>query len=175
LIRAALVGLGWWGRTSVESVPANSTALRFTHGVVRNPAPATGFAAGHGMALTTDLDRVLRDPDVDAVVLVTPHSRHVEQIVAAAAASMPVLTEKPLALTLAGPRRAVDACEAAGVPLGIGTDERFLPQFASSPPTSRRDVSAPCCTSKASTPTTTARADSAERGGRARTRPPAPG
>jgi predicted dehydrogenase len=60
-------------------------------------------------------------------VLATPHSLHCEQIAAAAAAGKHVFCEKPLTLTTAEAVRAISACEAAGVVLGVGTDKRFCP------------------------------------------------
>lgn len=127
MIDAGIVGLGWWGRLLVEAVQGQSKLLRFTRGCVRDLEKSRDFAAAHDIGLTNALDDIARDRDIGALVLATPHSLHVEQIVAAAAAGKPVFSEKPLALTLAEARRAVAACEAAGVPLGLGTDRRFLP------------------------------------------------
>lgn len=62
-----------------------------------------------------------------AVVLATPHSLHVDQVIAVARAGKPVWCEKPLALTHAQAARAVAACEAAGVPLAVGQNKRFFP------------------------------------------------
>jgi predicted dehydrogenase len=59
--------------------------------------------------------------------LATPHSLHCEQIIAAATAGKAVFCEKPLTLTKAEAMRAIEACHAAGVVLGVGTDKRFYP------------------------------------------------
>jgi predicted dehydrogenase len=64
---------------------------------------------------------------VDAVVLATPHTRHAQQVVAAARAGKHVFTEKPLALTAADARAAVRACAKAGVTLAVGYNWRFQP------------------------------------------------
>src|SRR5207249_1550758 len=77
--------------------------------------------------LVGELDAVLRDPSIGAVVLATPHSLHCEQIIAAARAGKAVFCEKPLTLTKADAERAINACREAGVVLGIGTDKRFFP------------------------------------------------
>jgi len=129
MITASIVGLGRWGRTLVGAVQGNSDQIRFTHAVSRDPEPHRDFAAEHGLALVCDLAAVLADPAIDAVVLATPHSQHVEQVIAAAAAGKAVFCEKPLALTRAEAERAVGACEQAGVVLGIGTDKRFFPSI----------------------------------------------
>ena len=129
MIRAAIVGLGRWGRNLVESVQGKSARLRFTHAVVRRPEEAAGFAARHALHVSTDLDRLLADPAVQAIVLTTPHSQHADQIVAAARARKAVFCEKPLALTRSDAERAVEACRRAGVALGLGYNRRLWPSM----------------------------------------------
>jgi len=113
----------------VRSVQGRSEKLRFVRAVVRHPEAARDFANEQGLVLSTDFERVLRADRIDAVVLATPHSLHAEQIVAAAAAGKPVFCEKPLALTRADAKRAVNACAHAGVALGVGHDKRFWPSM----------------------------------------------
>lgn len=127
MIDAAIVGLGRWGRTLVEAVQGKSEKLQFTHAVSRDPGRVADFAAAHRLAVLPDLKAALGHPGIDAVVLATPHSQHVAEIIAAAEANKPVLCEKPLALTEAEASRAVEACRRAGIVLGHGTDKRFFP------------------------------------------------
>lgn len=127
MIRAAIVGLGWWGRVLVDAVQGRDAPLRFTHAFVPNPDEVGGFAAQHGVQLLPSFAAVLDHPAIDAVVLATPHSLHVAQIVACAQAGKAVFSEKPLALTLQEAETAVQACRQAGVVLGLGTDRRRLP------------------------------------------------
>ena len=63
--------------------------------------------------------------DIDAVYIATPVHGHVEQVLAAAAAGKHVLCEKPLGLDVAEAQRVVEACDAAGVKLGVGLLMRF--------------------------------------------------
>ncbi len=127
MLRTAIVGLGWWGQVMVDAVHGRDAPLRFTHAFVRNPEPVREFAEARGLQLLDSLDAVLTHPDIHAVVLATPHTLHVEQIVACAAAGRAVFSEKPLALSLRDAERAVRACLRAGVVLGLGTDRRRLP------------------------------------------------
>ena len=127
MINAAIVGIGWWGQKIVTAVQGKSTRMRFVRGVSKEPDAVRDFTARHGILLTTELDDVLRDPQVQAVVLATPHSLHTEQIVACAIAGKAVFCEKPLALKAADAKRSVEACQKAGVLLGIGTNKRFWP------------------------------------------------
>ena len=127
MINAAIVGIGWWGQKIVTAVQGKSTRMRFVRGVSKEPDAVRDFTARHGILLTTELDDVLRDPQVQAVVLATPHSLHTEQIVACAIAGKAVFCEKPLALKAADAKCSVEACQQAGVLLGIGTNKRFWP------------------------------------------------
>jgi predicted dehydrogenase len=126
VIDAAIVGLGRWGRRLVTSVQGKSDRIRFIRGMVRNPDQARDFSIEHDFHLSASYADVLADERVQAVVLATPHSVHVEQIIAAARAGKAVLCEKPLALTRSDAQRAVDACTRAGVLLGVGHDKRHL-------------------------------------------------
>jgi predicted dehydrogenase len=124
MINAAVIGLGRWGQSLVNAVQGKSGRIRFVHGVTKEPDQAREFAARHGFTLSTDLADALADPAVEAVFLATPHSLHVEQVIAVAKAGKPVWCEKPLALTRAEAKRAVDACAAAGVVLASGNNKR---------------------------------------------------
>jgi predicted dehydrogenase len=124
MISAAMVGLGRWGQTILNSIQGKSTRMRIVHGVSKEPEIARELAARHGFRLTTDLDDAIENPDVQAIMLATPHSLHVDQILRVAAAGKPVWCEKPLALTRAEAERAVAAVKAAGVPFGSGNNKR---------------------------------------------------
>jgi predicted dehydrogenase len=127
MIDAAIVGLGRWGRTLVEAVQGKSDKMRFTRAVSRDPSQHRDFLETQHLLSGSSLAEVLADRSIKAVVLATPHSRHVEEVVAAAGAGKAVFCEKPLALTKAGAERAASACRDAGVVLGIGTDKRYFP------------------------------------------------
>jgi predicted dehydrogenase len=127
MIRAAIVGLGRWGRTLVGAVQGHSTAFRFTAGHTRTRAKAEAFCAEHGIALKDGLDEILTDPAIDAVVFATPHSEHGPQVERAAAAGKPVFMEKPFTLDRRSAARALDAVARAGVVLGVAYPRRFHP------------------------------------------------
>jgi 1,5-anhydro-D-fructose reductase (1,5-anhydro-D-mannitol-forming) len=115
-----IVGLGRVAGT--EIAPAVSADPRSTlAGVVsRDAARAEAFAARHGAGRAYDDYRaLLEDPAVDAVYIATPNALHADQVVAAAEAGKHVLCDKPLATTVTDAERAVAACRAAGVRLGI--------------------------------------------------------
>ncbi len=129
MLNAAIVGLGWWGQTLVEAL-TQSEIIRFSAGTTRTLSDdAKAFAAENNLKLHTNYEAILADPDVDAVVLATPHSMHTDQIVAASAAGKHVFCEKPFALTRADAERAVAATQEAGVTLGLGYNRRLHPEM----------------------------------------------
>ncbi|MDX1605194.1 MAG: Gfo/Idh/MocA family oxidoreductase [Candidatus Competibacterales bacterium] len=127
MLNAAVVGLGWWGQVLARAVHGSSDRIRIVRGITRTPARAAEFAAETGIPVDADYAAALHDPGIDAVVLATPHSQHLAQVQAAAAAGKHVFVEKPLALTAADAAAAYAACEAAGVVLAVGQNRRFLP------------------------------------------------
>src|SRR5438552_6956580 len=120
MINAAIVGLGWWGKEIVRSVQGKSQRMRFARGVSKEPDQVRDFAAEHGFTLSTEFEDAIKDPKIDAIVLATPHSLHVEQISRVVAAGKQVFCEKPLALNKEDAERAIEACRKAGKTLGVG-------------------------------------------------------
>jgi predicted dehydrogenase len=129
MLRAAIVGLGWWGRNLLAAVQGKSEKIAFVHGVSKEVDAALPLAERHGLTLSDELEKALDDPRVEAVVLATPHSLHTEQVIRAAAARKAVFCEKPLALARADAERAIAACRNAGVVLAVGHNKRFWPSM----------------------------------------------
>src|SRR5215471_12787707 len=113
MIRAAILGLGRWGRSLVNSVQGRSRDIEFVAAHTRTRATAEAFCRDKGVPFVGSYAQILEDPGIDAVVLATPHSRHAEQIGAAAAAGKHVFVEKPMTLDLASARAAAEAAAKA--------------------------------------------------------------
>jgi predicted dehydrogenase len=73
----------------------------------------------------TDYEQMLREADIDAVIIGTPTMLHREQSILAARHGKHVLLEKPMAPTVAACRDIIAACEQHGVMLMIGFMKRF--------------------------------------------------
>lgn len=130
MINAAIVGLGWWGKTLVEAVSGVSDDIQFVAATTRSLSDdARQFAQEHNLELRSSYEEILADPNIDAVVLVTPNSMHSAQTIAAAEHGKHVFCEKPFALTAADAAAAITAAEAAGVTVGIGYNRRFHPEM----------------------------------------------
>jgi len=129
MINAAIIGLGWWGRHILNSLHG-SERIRVVRAIDQNDTAFESLPDDPGLTLSADLQDALGDAAVDAVILATPHTAHVEQTVACAAAGKHVFVEKPLALTRAGAAQAIEVCQRAGVQLGVGHERRFEPAMA---------------------------------------------
>ena len=71
MINAAIVGLGWWGRTLVESVQG-SDFIRFVAGATRTVSPEVkAFVDTQKLPLAESFEALLKDSNVQAVVLCT--------------------------------------------------------------------------------------------------------
>jgi predicted dehydrogenase len=125
MIRAAIVGVGWWGRT-IQRELAESAVIRPVLGVEPDEA-ARAAARSAGLEVTDRFEDALARPDIQAVILCTPHKHHAAQIVAAARAGKHVFCEKPLCTTAREMEMAREAVTKAGVTLGIGHERRFEP------------------------------------------------
>jgi len=124
-LNVAVAGLGWWGKTIIGLLK-DSSKVRVALAVDTLPA-AGDWAKSQGLNFASDLKAALADPQIGGIVLCTPHSTHIGQIVAAAKAKKHVFCEKPLAMTRADAVTSVEACESNGVVLAVGHEHRFKP------------------------------------------------
>ena len=128
-LRIAMIATG--GIAEIALAPAvNAAAGAELWSVLsRDAGRARDFAERHGAASPqpayTDLDALLADPELDAVIIASADALHAEQCVAVAGAGKHVLCEKPMATTAADAQRMVAACRAAGVRLGIAYHMRW--------------------------------------------------
>lgn len=130
MIKAAIVGLGWWGKTLVNSVQGKSDVIRFTAAHTRTRAKVVDFCREKGLTFEDDLETILRDPAIDAVVYAAQHTNRSEQVQRTAAAGKHVFVEKPFALDLKAADAALAEVRRAGVVLGVGYQRRFPPSVA---------------------------------------------
>lgn len=129
MIRAGIVGLGRWGRTLVRAVADASDDIRFVAAATRTHVGAEDFCHANNMALVDTYDALLCRPDVDAVVLATPHSQHEGQALAALTAGKHVFVEKPLTLDHKSARRVAEASRKSRLTLAVGLNRRFHPSI----------------------------------------------
>jgi predicted dehydrogenase len=95
----------------------------------RDKARAEAFAAKHGAAspdsARDDLDALLADPELEAVLIASPDKLHADQAVRAAKAGKHILTEKPMATDRESAEAMIDAADKAGVVLAVAYHLRW--------------------------------------------------
>jgi predicted dehydrogenase len=128
MINCAIVGLGRWGRNLAEAARGHAR-LKIRRAVETDIDHARAFCAEHHLDLTDNLNDVLADHAIDAVLLATPHSLHMDQVIVSAAAGKQVFCEKPLALRRDHAERMFSACRDAGLVLAVGHNRRFWPSM----------------------------------------------
>jgi predicted dehydrogenase len=125
-VRVAVIGIGWWSGVLADAIP-KGTNLKLVACATRSPDKRAAFAAKYGCRQAESYDAVLKDPEVEAVLLTTPHTLHGQQVIAAAQAGKHVFVEKPFTLTVDEGRAATEACRKAGVVLSVGHGRRRQP------------------------------------------------
>ena len=113
----------------VNSVQGKSDRISFVAGTTRTLSKAEEFCREKKIDLREDIDDLLGDSEIDAVVLATPHSLHEEQVIRVAKAGKHVFVEKPFTLNVKSAKAALEAVEQAGVVLGIDLQRRFHPSI----------------------------------------------
>ncbi len=126
-VRLAVMGAGLIGRRHIEHILGEPQAA--LHCII-DPSPVAQALAGErGWRWHPGFDGFGPDKP-DGVIVATPNAMHVAHGLAAIAAGIPVLVEKPLADTVEGAEKLVAAAEKAGVPLAVGHHRRHNPIIA---------------------------------------------
>lgn len=125
--RVALVGLGMAVRPHAESYRDLAERVELAYAYSPSAERRKAFADDFGFPLAESLEQILADDSIAAVALLTPPNTHLELVRQCAAAGKHVLLEKPLEITWARSVALVEACEQAGVTLGVVLQHRFRP------------------------------------------------
>lgn len=127
VLNVAMVGAGRMGRTHA-GVLKTVAGVRIEAVVDRDPSSALAVARELG-ARVMDLDAVLDDPTIGAVMVTTPTPTHEDVVCRAAQAGKAIFVEKPIADTLEAAERVVRVVEEAGVACQVGFQRRFDPGY----------------------------------------------
>lgn len=93
----------------------------------RTPAKTQQFAHQYHIHGYPDYEDLLRNPDIQVVVLCLPSGYHGEYGMRAAAAGKHVVVEKPIDISIAGARDLIAACRKNAVKLSVIFQYRFTP------------------------------------------------
>ena len=129
--RVALIGAAniarWAHMPALRKAGGSVRAIQSSSGA-RGKAYARRFGAAY---CTTDYQEVLRDDQVDIVLITSRNQHHAREALAALRAGKHVFVEKPMALTEDECTELLEAVEASGRRLTVGFNRRFAPDYIS--------------------------------------------
>ena len=125
-LRVGVIGTGAIGRTHIERLTNQVTGAKVVAVSDINQTVAEKVAETYGAKFYASGEEVIKDPDVQAVVVTSWDPTHERYVLAAIQEGKYVFCEKPLAETAESCRRIVDAEMAAGKQLvQVGFMRRF--------------------------------------------------
>jgi myo-inositol 2-dehydrogenase/D-chiro-inositol 1-dehydrogenase len=128
MLTFAQFGAGRIGAIHAANLSSSgATRLRY---VVDVNADAAGILARKHGARVVDTATALADTEVDAVLIASSTDTHADLAIAAAKAGKAIFCEKPIDLSLAKVDTCLAAVRAAGVPMLVGFNRRFDPNFS---------------------------------------------
>lgn len=126
-MNVGIVGAGFFGEKHAQAL-SRSDDFRVVAACRSDLAASQEFVASYGGKAYTSYQEVLADPEVEAVLIATPHATHEEIAVAAARAGKHTLLEKPMSHTLPACQAIAHAFE-GGPALLLGHVTRFSHAF----------------------------------------------
>ena len=129
-VKFALIGAGnlakWAHLPNIGKLPNASLRAVYSANGARGKSYAQRFKADY---CTSDYEEILRDPEVDAVVITSRNQFHAQQSLEALRAGKHVFVEKPMALTDDECRALEQAVDESGRVLTVGFNRRFAPYY----------------------------------------------
>ena len=128
VVRVAMIGCGGNGRGHLKALTSHPEVEVVA---LVDPARAMLERARRDVPAVADLPafadhrRMLKQTDLDAVAISTPHTLHFRQIIDCLSAGCHVLSEKPLTATLAEARKVVAKAKAARKVVVVAFQRRF--------------------------------------------------
>lgn len=126
MIRIGIVGAGAIARLHASQWHKLPVTIGAVYDI--EPDRTETFCAHYGGRACASLDELLGL--VDVVDVCTPTDNHIPIVLAAAAAGLPIVCEKPFGRHLHECERMIEACEATNTPLFVAHVVRFFPQYA---------------------------------------------
>ena len=126
MVRFAVLGAGRIGKVHAGTI-ASSANAQVAYVADALPEAAAALAMSVGAQVRT-VDEAIAS-DADAILICTPTDTHADLIEQAARAGKAILCEKPVSLSVERIEALLPVVEKAGVPLMIGFNRRFDPNF----------------------------------------------
>jgi predicted dehydrogenase len=127
LVEVAVVGCGYWGPNLVRNLVENRACRRIVCCDLDSDQLERLSKRHPSLFYTTDLDEILKDSSIDAVMIATPVSTHYELATKAIRAGKHTFVEKPLTSTVEQAMELMEQADARGLTLMVGHTFEYSP------------------------------------------------
>ena len=121
----AVVGLGMAAKPHALALQALSDRIEVCGAFARSAAARHSFCETYGFPAADDLESLADNPQVEALILITPPNARQDIVALFADRGKHILSEKPLERGLPQALAIVETCDRAGVRLGVVFQHRF--------------------------------------------------
>ena len=126
-MRIGIIGLGMASAPHAQSLADLGERVQVAAAFSPTPERRDAFGRRWSMPVVGDIDKILANTSIDAVLILTPPNTHRDLVERAVASGKHVLLEKPLEVSTHNADALVQAAEKAGVVLGVVLQHRFRP------------------------------------------------
>ena len=97
MIKAASVGLGWWSDELSKSIKGKIKKIKIVSCYSKSKKKIINFSKKYKTNCHDSYNSIIKDPNIDAVILTTPHSLHAKHAIQVLRNRKHVFVEKPMA------------------------------------------------------------------------------
>ena len=126
-LRIGIIGLGMAAQPHILALKELGGSVEVVGAFSPSPERRAAFAARTGWTVVPSVEDLLGDRSIEAILLLTPPTTHLDLVRRCAMVGKHVLMEKPLEASLAASIALVETMRRAGLRLGVVFQHRFRP------------------------------------------------
>ena len=129
MIKAASVGLGWWSDELAISIQSKSKKIKIVSCYSRSKKKRINFSKKFKTEYHNSYSALIKDKNIDAILLTTPHTLHAKHTIQALQNGKHVFVEKPMATKSIGAKKMLITAKKYNKTLAVGHNRRFSSVF----------------------------------------------
>ena len=129
MIKAALIGLGWWSDELANSIQGKSKKIKIVSCYSRSKKKRINFSKKFKTEYHDSYNALIKDKNIDAILLTTPHSLHAKHAIQALRNGKHVFVEKPMATKAVDAQKMLFTAKKHDKTLAVGHNRRFSSVF----------------------------------------------
>ena len=129
MIKAASVGLGWWSDELAKSIQGKSNKIKIVSCYSKSKKKRIDFSKKYKTHYHDSFKSILKDPQINAIILTTPHSLHAKHAIQALRHGKHVFVEKPMATKFLDAKKMYLMAKKHKKTLSVGHNRRYSSVF----------------------------------------------